>query len=455
MKLSVEKQNYLLDLYLNSPEELKKDLSFLPTNTDEVNDFLALASHNKVGANLFLQLSRMNISTMPVSLLKPLEDTYQKIRNKNLRRLEIGLPILSALMNQGVEVIILKGNAIAEEIYQDIGYKPMNDIDILVKKEDLDVIYQTFQKYELLTGAPLESNIRKQEKYSHHWPPFFDKKLELFLGTHWNIAAPTRGLDIPVADFWRDKVEFKLLGKTFFRLSPKHNLLHLCVHLNSAKTGLREIADIVKVIEANIDNLSVSEFHQLTTAAKAEHEVYEALCLVNALKGFSFVSELLIKLSQSIEESIQLEIKKRYTPRHKILHLRTNYISKIEKNFALFMLSEAPLEKTYLLAKMWKLYLFVPSSEALRLNYDFPEAGIIKKTLAVLTAPIKISQVFIKDMGMLIFLIVTLRHQWVLLKSYVSYVIKKINGEPIHSLESYAKKLGLTFSEIKEISALD
>jgi hypothetical protein len=454
MKLSIEKQNYLLDLYLHSPAELVANIQ-LPTDPLEINDFLELAAHNKVGANLFLQLKRLGCP-IPAALLLPLEETYQKIRAKNIRRLEVGLPILNELKKAKIEVIILKGNAIAEEIFQDIGYKPMNDIDILVKKEDLGAIYEIFLKNHLLTAAALETDIRKQEKYSHHWPPFFDKKLDVFLGTHWNIAAPTRGLDIPVQDFWKDKESFVLMGETYFRLSPMHFLLHLCVHLNSAKTGLREIGDIVKLIEARAHDLSTSEFLEMTIKAHAEHTVYEALSLVSALCSFPFTETVLKKLDQLIpDENFKKLVLSRSSPRHKLLHIRTNYISKIEKTFALFMLTEAPVEKTLLLAKMWKLYLLVPSSEALRLAYDFPDANLFRKITASLVAPIKISHVFINDLGPLIFLIVTMRHQWVLLNSYRHYIIKKIKGEPIHSLDSYAQSLGLTFKEIKEISALD
>lgn len=453
MKLSAEKQNSILDLYVASETELKNTFS-LPKTSEEIEEFLRLCSHNKIGAHLFLQLKKINTG-IPESLLSSLEETYTKVRSKNIKRLQVGLPILGELKKAGVEVIILKGNAIAEELFGDIGYKPMNDIDILVKREDLGLIDDIFFKNDLLTAAPLEADIRKQEKYSHHWPPFFDKKLDVFLGTHWNIAAPTRGLHIPIEDFWKNKEEFKLMGESYFRLSPKHFILHLCVHLNSAKTGPREIGDLVKVIDERQKDLNVSAFVAMVKSAQAIDEVYEALSLAQAMKSSLFAKATLQELDGLVSQELKDQVQKRITPRHKLLHTRTNYISKIEKTFALFMLTESPLEKTVLLAKMWKLYLLVPSSEALRLNYEFPEASLPKKLMASLFAPIRVSKVFIKDLGALIFVIVTLRHQWVLLKSYGEYVVKKSKGESIKDLDAYAAGLGLTFQEIKEISALD
>ncbi|MGZ3788585.1 MAG: nucleotidyltransferase family protein [Bacteriovorax sp.] len=457
MKLSAEKQNFIIDCYLMDPAELATKCS-LPETVVEREDFFTLASQNKIGANLYLQLNRLKGpfgAQIPNDLLHPLEETYSKIRSKNVRRLEVGLPILQEMKKRGVEVIVLKGNAIAEEIYQDIGYKPMNDIDILVKKEDMGIVYEVFSHFSLLTAAPLEEDIRKQEKYSHHAPPFFNKGLDVFLGTHWDIAAPTRGLSVPIQKLWDDKEEFLLMGERFFRLSPMHFIFHLCVHLNSAKTGLREVGDIVKMIKHREKELDSKKFIQLCIESKATEEIFEALSLVNSLRPFSFVKEVLEEIGQHLDETVKKRVYKRSHPRHKILHIRTNYVSKIEKTFALFMLTEAPLEKTYLLSKMWRLYLLVPPSEALKLDYEFGDVSLAKKMLAVLKAPLKISQVFINDLGLLIFIVVTMRHQWVLLASYGKYLVNQLKGRPTQDLNAFAKKLGLSFSEIKEIQALD
>src|SRR3989304_7122244 len=45
--------------------------------------------------------------------------------------------ILETFSNKGVKVIVLKGAALAKTVYGDIGLRPMSDIDLLVKREDL------------------------------------------------------------------------------------------------------------------------------------------------------------------------------------------------------------------------------------------------------------------------------------------------------------------------------
>lgn len=453
MSLIPEKQDAIIDLYLTSDVKTI-DAKFLPKSEEEQEVFFEIAEHNKTSARLYLQL-RDREETEHLKLTERLKEQYLKIRERNVTRLEVGVPILKVLKAQGIEVIILKGNALAEEYFSDIGYKPMNDIDILVKKEDLPKIYDQFLYHDLLTAAPLEEDIKKQEKISHHWPPFFDRKFQVFFGTHWNIAAPTRGLEIPIEDFWKEKEEFTLMGEKFFRLSPAHFILHLCVHLNSAKTGLREVGDLAMLIEKRSNVIDTDQFTQMVVKAGVEKEVYEALTLSQALLKNAFNEKILKNLDPIIEESFKAKVLKRITPRYKFLHLRTSYVSKIEKTFALFMLTEDPKEKTALLAKMWKLYLFVPASEALRLSYDFPRGNALEKLWAQLKAPFKISQVFIQDLGLFIFLFVTARHQWVLFMCYYNFLQKKSRGETVLTLEGYAQELGLSFKEIKEVSALD
>lgn len=454
MNLSTDIQNSLIDLYLATAEELQNNFS-LPSTYEEIDEFLQLALRNKASSQLYLQLSRLpDAASLPVTLMKNLKETYEQIRIKNTKRLKAGIPVLLELNKKGVEVIILKGNAIAEDIYHDIGYKPMNDIDILVKKEDLNIVYEVFEQFELLTAAPLDEDAKKQEKFSHHLPPYFDKSLSVFFGTHWDISAPLRGIKTPVEDFWKEKEEFKLSGHRFYRLSPAHFLFHLCVHLNTAKTGLREVADIVKVIEANSNRLDSRNFTKMVKETGAVNDIFEALTLSFALKPTVFAKEVLDQLKVT-DNKILERVTKRSSPKSKLLHIRTNYISKIEKTFAMFMLTDDPKEKTFLLAKMWKLYLLIPADEALRLNYEMPDTSMMNRLISRLKGPLKVSEVFIKDLGLPIFVIVTLRHQWVLFKAYMNFLSKKAQGKEVDNLDSFAKKLGLTFDEIKEISSLD
>jgi hypothetical protein len=456
MILSEKKENFIIDCYLKDIPEVMKSVS-LPETSEEKAELLRLAFENKISAQLYLQLKKCQDSGLSLSaeILAPLQDSYEKIRQKNIKRLQAGLPVLCEMKKRGIEVIILKGNAIAEELYFDIGYKPMNDIDILIKKDDIEKTLKVFADFSLLSAAPLEEDIQKQAKMSHHAPPFFDKGMDVFFGTHWDIAAPTRGLKTPVDQFWKDKVEFSLMGESFFRLNPLHFVFHLCVHLNAAKTGLREVGDIVKVLQKYKDQINAGDLISLTRQSNGSEEMVEAMALVFSLIPFKLAGELLSELKKDLSEKTLARIDKRVASRHKILHLRTNYISKIEKTFAFFSMSEAPLEKTFLLAKMWRLYLFVPVDVALKLNYEMEDASVFTKIISCIKAPAKISRVFIKDLGLFIFIFVTLRHQWVLLRSYFEFVAKKMQGRPVKNLDHFAKDMGLSLKEIKELQALD
>lgn len=450
-KLNDNIQNGLIDTYLLPAG--KTGRLELPKTNAERESYLKLAEENKLSAQLYLQLSKMKIAD--TELMEPLKKIYDRIKDKNEKRLEAGLPVLLDMQKQGIEVIILKGNAIAEDYFGDIGYKPMNDIDFLIRKSDIEKTLKVFSEHKLLSAAPLEEDVHKQSRMSHHAPPFFTKSMNVFFGTHWDIAAPTRGIKIPLEDFWGQKEEFQLQGKTFYRLCPLHFVFHLCVHLSAAKTGLREIGDIVKVLQFREKDISARELTGLARKAQAQEEIYEAFALIDSVISFDVVRQTMDELRKDLSASSLERIAKRTSSRLKILHLRTNYISKIEKTFAFFMMSEDPLEKTLLLARMWKLYLFVPMETALKLSYEMQDVSLPVKMISLIKAPAKISRVFIKDLGLFIFIFVTARHQWVLLRSYGEYLLKKMTGKRVKKLKDFANDLGLSMAEIKELQALD
>src|SRR5207244_3288798 len=107
------------------------------------------------------------------------------------------LALFDDLTRQNISFIVLKGNAIAEEIYDDADYKQMNDFDLLFRRQDLHRLAQVYLDFPLQSAAQLGENFRSQEKYSHHWPLFFSPDLKLFIGTHWNIVAPSRNINFP------------------------------------------------------------------------------------------------------------------------------------------------------------------------------------------------------------------------------------------------------------------
>ncbi|GAB4524424.1 MAG: hypothetical protein Fur0018_07970 [Anaerolineales bacterium] len=74
---------------------------------------------------------------IPAGLLDSLAPAYYETLARNTLLLQELGRILEAFEQAGIEVIVLKGAALAQTLYEDIGLRPMSDIDLLVRPEDV------------------------------------------------------------------------------------------------------------------------------------------------------------------------------------------------------------------------------------------------------------------------------------------------------------------------------
>ena len=153
-------------------------------------------------------------------------DVIQELRNvylhstaRNARRYHDLSTILTALNEAGIPVVALKGTHLAEIVYGGrIGLRPMNDVDLLVRREDLERSQKTFSE----------------------WGCFRPERNAFKLDIHWNIEDTElygdRGLaiaqlNIDVEGLWERARPAVIGGVETQVLSPEDLLLHLCIHL--------------------------------------------------------------------------------------------------------------------------------------------------------------------------------------------------------------------------------
>jgi hypothetical protein len=87
---------------------------------------------------LYKRLSPIPGAQVPRDVLARLEAGYYNTLKHNLRLLHTLGQIVAALREGGVEVIVLKGGALAGTLYADPGLRPMSDLDLLVRVEQVD-----------------------------------------------------------------------------------------------------------------------------------------------------------------------------------------------------------------------------------------------------------------------------------------------------------------------------
>lgn len=85
-----------------------------------------------------LELEKIsNDKGVPSETIKVLEKIYYSNLARNMLLYDELSKVLSAFKTAEIDVIVLKGVFLAEQIYKNIGLRPMSDIDLLVKEKDL------------------------------------------------------------------------------------------------------------------------------------------------------------------------------------------------------------------------------------------------------------------------------------------------------------------------------
>jgi len=156
------------------------------------------AIENHISPLIYHNLNRSNSDKIPADAMKKLRGTYKDTLALNILALNKLDLILKALSDANVEVIVLKGAALAETVYQNIAFRPFRDIDLLIHKRDLFRVEAEISKF----GYKLRSTICPQ-KFIHQFGIEFTyyNESDITLDIHWHIVGLPYSKNIDINEF--------------------------------------------------------------------------------------------------------------------------------------------------------------------------------------------------------------------------------------------------------------
>lgn len=148
--------------------------------------------------------------------------------------------LVAQLEDAGIESLVLKGAALGHLAYPDPGTRPMSDIDLLVRPEDVERV----QTWVGTAGGKIAfPNLRPTalRTFRHSAPVTLpDGEFDL----HWRILFDRFEVEAD-RKLWLDPIELHLAGATIRTPRPEHHLIHAIVHGMEPNTlaSVRWIAD--------------------------------------------------------------------------------------------------------------------------------------------------------------------------------------------------------------------
>jgi hypothetical protein len=240
---------------------------------------------------LHWQLDQAGVMPPPLALAK-LAVTRQAHAKRNQAIAQQLTELLAALAQQNIDVIVLKGALLAPTVYHEAALRPMNDIDLLFRVEDLPRIGSILEslnysgKHKSADQGPGVtkhlSTYRRAGNQGETPNPYLSDGGDRMIEPHGSLEESWFGLKVDITPgVWTRAVPISLYGQPAYRLSTSDTVIHLTVHaafhVIMGASVFVQLYDIGRVIEAWPAELNWPEILSLTRKANAQAFVYAGL----------------------------------------------------------------------------------------------------------------------------------------------------------------------------------
>ena len=166
--------------------------------------------------------------------------------------------VLATLGSAGIRTMVLKGAALAEQAYGDLGARPMSDLDVLVPTADFPRALGVLAGAGWITSpawiAECAADPVRFRSRQHAVGMRTAGDAGSVLDLHQDVFRVYRQYQVPVPEsrLWDASEPCEFHGVATRRLAPHHLLLHVCFHglQSQVSAPLRWIPDADRLIRA-------------------------------------------------------------------------------------------------------------------------------------------------------------------------------------------------------------
>ena len=207
------------------------------------------------------------------------------------------LRVLAALGQAGVAALPVKGVVLAETVYGNLALRPLGDLDVLVRADDLPTARATLNALGFAQAAePGYENVY----HPYHDAPYYRQTESgaICLELHWGLWA-SHFFQLETAALWRRAVPARLHGADVSILSPEDSLLHLAIHRSRSALRLRFVCDVAELLRRHQAALDWEYLLAQAQAAGARTTMFYTLALAEELLDAPLPASVLTRLHVS------------------------------------------------------------------------------------------------------------------------------------------------------------
>ncbi|MDT7041590.1 nucleotidyltransferase family protein [Candidatus Nitronereus thalassa] len=230
----------MITAYAHHNESFLNFLNFVETGNpcfglrDSSINWMALVDHANtlgIGPIVYYRLKHgSGALAIPEEVLATGKSLLYWNQARNMKRFGSLKEVLTLFAAEGIFSVALKGTALANVVYPHVGLRPMADVDLLVREEDLTKAEQ------ILISLGFEANEREHSKewyqqHHHHIVPYVSRDKSIVVELHRHLVSERFPTQIPIQDLWERARYVEIAGVPCQMLSPEDLLIHLSLHV--------------------------------------------------------------------------------------------------------------------------------------------------------------------------------------------------------------------------------
>jgi hypothetical protein len=198
---------------------------------------------------------------LPPLVEESLRLVYYHHAGRNLRLFHKLEDVVSHLTAGGVPVTLLKGAALAQTVYRNASVRPMVDLDLLVRQQDVPTALRVLSA---LGYEPAHAEHRAGYLFAYKNEMMLVKPGEVKapIEIHWSLFGPLYYQQaVPMDWFWQTALPVRIGDASAWMLGPEAQVLHLCGHMPLQHSGegelrllwLHDVAEVIAFYQEQID----------------------------------------------------------------------------------------------------------------------------------------------------------------------------------------------------------
>ena len=259
-------------------------------NEEDWEAVLEAAGRNRMSPYLYHTL-KPGFDQLPraQSIQEQLRNIYFASAARNMRHYHQLLSLVVKMSAEDIPVILLKGSHLAELVYGNLALRPMSDMDLLIKPDDLQKADRLLKSEGYSASELLQGN-----SYEHLAP--YRRSNSVTIEIHHNITEPPFSKRFAIEELWDRALEENIEDTAALTLSPEDLLLHLSAHVSihhGFSFGIVPYLDIAKAVDYYSDQLNWTILWERAETWGMQRALYLVLALSEKFMGIPMPDEVI------------------------------------------------------------------------------------------------------------------------------------------------------------------